>query len=124
MQSAHSAAHINDPAIAVRLRRDKSWYQWKTWCRLLQAYGRIVRDSSDYGETFFFDRTFDGLVRRAGSFQPKWFRSFFVQTMVDGGVPMAMASKMVGHEDIRTTQAHDYALSADRRRAIGEGISV
>ena len=56
--------------------------------------------------------------------QPKEFRSFFVQTMVDGGVPMAMASKMVGHEDIRTTQAHYYALSADRRRVIGEGIPV
>ena len=56
--------------------------------------------------------------------QPKEFRSFFVQTMVDGGVPVAMASKMVGHEDIRTTQAHYYALSADRRRVIGEGIPV
>ena len=37
---------------------------------------------------------------------------------------MAMASKMVGHEDIRTTQAHYYKLSADRRRVIGEGIPV
>ena len=54
----------------------------------------------------------------------KLFRSVLVQTMVDGGVPMAMASKMVGHEDIRTTQAHYYALSADRRRIIGEGIPV
>ena len=44
--------------------------------------------------------------------------------MVDGGVPMAMASKMIGHEDLRTTQAHYYALSADRRRVIGEGIPV
>ncbi len=44
--------------------------------------------------------------------------------MVDGNVPMAMASKMVGHEDIRKTQAHYYALSADRRRIIGEGIPV
>ena len=52
------------------------------------------------------------------------FRSFFVQTMVDGNVPVAMASKMVGHEDIRTTQAHYYNLSADRRRIIGEGIPV
>ena len=55
---------------------------------------------------------------------PRDFRSFFVQTMVDGGVPMAMASKMVGREDIRTTQAHYYKLSSDRRRVIGEGIPV
>ena len=56
--------------------------------------------------------------------RPKEFRSFFVQTMVDGGVPMAIASKMVGQEDGRTTQAHYYALSSDRRRVIGEGIPV
>ena len=55
---------------------------------------------------------------------PRDFRSFFVQTMVDGGVPMPMASKMVGHESEKTTQAHYYKLSADRRRVIGEGIPV
>ena len=43
---------------------------------------------------------------------------------VDGGVPMAITSKMVGHKDVPTTQAHYYALSADRRRVIGEGIAV
>ena len=52
------------------------------------------------------------------------FRAFFVQTMEDGGVPVAMASLMVGHSDIRTTQTHYYRLSADRRRIIGEGIAV
>ena len=46
--------------------------------------------------------------------------------MSGGGRPdsMSMASKTVGHKDIRTTQAHYYALSADRRRVIGEGIAV
>ncbi len=56
---------------------------------------------------------------------PKEFRSFFVRTMVDVlGVPMAAASKMVGHADIKTTQKHYYELDADRRQAIGEGIPV
>ncbi len=56
---------------------------------------------------------------------PREFRSFFVRTMVDVlGVPMAAASKMVGHSDIRTTQKHYYELDADRRQAIGEGIPV
>ncbi len=74
------------------------------------------------GLRFVFEKA--GIASIARPVQPKEFRSFFVQTMVDGGVPMAMASKMVGHEDIRTTQAHYYALSADRRRVIGEGIPV
>ena len=34
----------------------------------------------------------------------KDFRTLFVQTMVDGGVPMAVASKMVGHGSEYTTQ--------------------
>ena len=74
------------------------------------------------GLRFVFDKAGNASIGRP--VRPKEFRSFFVQTMVDGGVPMAMASKMVGHEDIRTTQGHYYALSADRRRVIGEGIPV
>ena len=83
---------------------------------------RDVRKITQRGLRFIFEKTGRESIGRPIS--PKAFRSFFVQTMVDGNVPMAMASKMVGHEDIRTTQAHYYVLSADRRRAIGEGIPV
>ena len=83
---------------------------------------RDARKITQRGLRFIFEKTGRESIGRPIS--PKAFRSFFVQTMVDGNVPMAMASKMVGHEDIRTTQAHDYVLSADRRRAIGEGIPV
>ena len=81
-----------------------------------------ARKITQRGLRFIFEKTGRESIGRPIS--PKAFRSFFVQTMVDGNVPMAMASKMVGHEDIRTTQAHYYVLSADRRRAIGEGIPV
>ena len=83
---------------------------------------RDARKITQRGLHFIFEKTGRESIGRPIS--PKAFRSFFVQTMVDGNVPMAMASKMVGHEDIRTTQAHYYVLSADRRRAIGEGIPV
>ena len=83
---------------------------------------RDARKITQRGLRFIFEKTGGESIGRPIS--PKAFRSFFVQTMVDGNVPMAMASKMVGHEDIRTTQAHYYVLSADRRRAIGEGIPV
>ena len=65
-----------------------------------------------------------GIAALGRPVQPKEFRAFFVQTMVDGGVPMAMASKMGGHDDIRTTQKHYYKLSAVKRQVIGEGIPV
>ncbi len=83
---------------------------------------RDARKIPQRGLRFVFKKTGEQILGRPIS--PKSFRSFFVQSMVDGNVPMAMASKMVGHEDIRTTQAHYYALSADRRRIIGEGIPV
>ena len=83
---------------------------------------RDARKITHRGLRFIFEKTGRESIGRPIS--PKAFRSLFVQTMVEGNVPMAMASKMVGHEDIRTTQAHYYVLSADRRRAIGEGIPV
>lgn len=83
---------------------------------------RDARKITQRGLRFIFEKTGRESIGRPIS--PKAFRSFFVQTMLDGNVLMAMASKMVGHEDIRTTQAHYYVLSADRRRAIGEGIPV
>ena len=83
---------------------------------------RDPRKITARGLRFVFDKTGRASIGRPVS--PKDFRSFFVQTMVDGAVPMAMASKMIGHEDIRTTQGHYYKLSADRRRIIGEGIPV
>lgn len=55
---------------------------------------------------------------------PKEFRSLFVKSMIRRNVPMEVASKMLGHEDIRTTQRHYFALSGDERRAIAEGIPV
>ena len=83
---------------------------------------RDTRKITQRGLRFIFEKAGREAIGRPIS--PKAFRSFFVQTMVDGNVPMAIASKMVGHEDIRTTQAHYYNLSAERRRIIGEGIPV
>jgi len=56
--------------------------------------------------------------------QAKEFRSLFVKSMIRRQVPMEMASKMLGHENIRTTQRHYFALSGDERRAIAQGIPV
>ncbi len=74
------------------------------------------------GLRFVFEKA--GIPSIGRPVQPKEFRSFIVQTMVHGGLPMAMASKMVGHKDVRTTRSHYYALSADRRRVIGWGMPV
>ena len=53
------------------------------------------------GLRFVFEKA--GLASIGRPVQPKEFRTFFVQTMVDGGIPIAIAAKMVGHDDPRTS---------------------
>jgi len=84
--------------------------------------GRDSRKISQRGLRFVFAKA--GVASIGRSVNCKEFRSLFVQQMVDSGVPMAMAAKMVGHEDRRTTQKHYYELTRDRRRIIGQGIQV
>ena len=115
--------YIN-PGLGVQLR---DYIRGNAYAQTERLFGngpneRDSRKITARGLRFVFEKTGRQSIGRKVSSRD--FRSFFVQTMVDGGVPMSMASKMVGHEDIRTTQAHYYKLSADRRRVIGEGISV
>jgi len=122
-QTVYEALYLN-PDLGVQLR---DYIKGNNISMTEPIFGggdnkRNARKITQRGLRFIFDKAGREAIGRPVS--PKMFRSFFVQTMVDGNVPMAMASKMVGHEDIRTTQAHYYALSADRRRIIGEGIPV
>ena len=55
---------------------------------------------------------------------PKEFRRLFIQDLIDGGAPIEVAAKMVGHENTRTTQEHYYQLTSERRQFIGERIEV
>ncbi len=103
--TVYEALYIN-PGLGVQLR-DYVKGNHYTLTEPIFGGGNDQRDArkiTDRGLRFVFKKTREAVLGRPIS--PKAFRSFFVQTMVDGNVPMAMASKMVGHEDIRTTQAH------------------
>ncbi len=115
--------YIN-PGLGVQLRDYIKGQQMALTDRVFgnSGTGRGSIKITARGLRFVFGKA--GIASIGRPVQPKEFRSFFIQTLVDGGVPMAMASKMIGHEDLRTTQAHYYALSADRRRVSGEGIPV
>jgi hypothetical protein len=43
-----------------------------------------------------------------------------VKTLIDGGVPVLAASKLVGHSDTKTTERWYYDLTTKQRRAIQE----
>ena len=55
---------------------------------------------------------------------PKELRRLFIQDLIDGGAPIEVAAKMVGHQNTQTTQGHYYQLTSDRRQYIGERIEV
>ena len=44
----------------------------------------------------------------------------YVKTLIDGGVPVLAASKLVGHSDSSTTERWYYDLTAEQRQAIQE----
>ncbi len=47
-------------------------------------------------------------------------RHLYVKTLIDGGVPVLAASKLVGHSDTKTTERWYYDLTAEQRRGIQE----
>ena len=51
---------------------------------------------------------------------PHELRHLYVKTLIDGGVPVLAASKLVGHSDSSTTERWYYDLTAEQRRAIQE----
>jgi integrase len=55
---------------------------------------------------------------------PHELRGLYIKWLMDAGLNVSAAAKMVGHEDVRTTQKHYYKLSADDRRRIQSEIPV
>ena len=51
---------------------------------------------------------------------PHELRHLYVKTLIDGGVPVLAASKLVGHTDTKTNERWYYDLTAEQRRAIQE----
>lgn len=65
-----------------------------------------------------------GLKTLGRSVHPHELRHLFAKTLIDGGVPVLAASKLMGHTNPKTTEEWYYDLSANQRRAIGERMPV
>ena len=55
---------------------------------------------------------------------PHEFRGLYTKTLIDGGLPVEAAAKMLGHDDIRTTMKHYYDLTRGQREEIQRRIPV
>lgn len=61
--------------IMRRAQKQKGWYEWKNYCKLLQGFGRGVRSEDDTCVTYLFDREFrTELAKGEKSLIPKWIR--------------------------------------------------
>ncbi len=122
-ETKYEPIYIN-PGLGVQLR---DYIKGQQMALTDQVFGNSGTSRGSHkitarGLRFVFKKA--GIASIGRPVQPKEFRTFFVQTMVDGGIPIAIAANMVGHDDPRTTQRHYNALTVDRRRVIGEGIPV
>jgi len=60
---------LNDPYIAERRRRSQEWYENVTALAVVQGSGRVVRNETDFADTFIFDSSFPMLLSRC----PEWW---------------------------------------------------
>jgi Rad3-related DNA helicase len=59
----------DDPYVAERKKRSQQWYENVTALSVVQGSGRVVRNVTDYAETFIFDSSFSMLV----PYFPDWW---------------------------------------------------
>lgn len=58
--------------IKKRMSDYKKWYNWKTVCDFIQAYGRSIRSIDDHAETYVLDESFSDLLKYNYDIIPKY----------------------------------------------------
>ncbi len=69
---------LTDKKISVLKQRNPKWYEWNTILRLIQAYGRSIRNSDDYANTYILDSSISYLLKNGKDMIPKWFSEAIV----------------------------------------------
>ena len=70
--------NLTDKRISVPKQRNPKWYEWNTILRLVQAYGRSVRNSDDYANTYILDSNISYILKNGKDMIPKWFSEAIV----------------------------------------------
>jgi Rad3-related DNA helicase len=70
---------LTDRKVSAMKQRDPKWYTWNTILRLVQAYGRSVRNRDDFANTYVLDSSISYLLRDANDMVPKWFSEAITQ---------------------------------------------
>lgn len=67
-------ANLTEPAMQYLAQQDPEGYANEAARLVVQAYGRVCRSPTDYGETIIVDRSFKRLYTQFNELFPGWFR--------------------------------------------------
>lgn len=67
-------ANLTEPAMQYLASQDPEGYANEAVRLVVQAYGRVCRSPTDYGETIIVDRSFKRLYNQHGDLFPGWFK--------------------------------------------------
>ena len=112
-QSEWEPVFLN-PQLGLELRSYVQGMALKPTDRVFPISDRQVRN-------VFYQAGLRAIGRRV---HPHEFRHLYIKTLVDGGLPMEITAKMVGHDDSGTTRRWYYELTHDQRRGIQERVPV
>jgi Rad3-related DNA helicase len=66
-------AFQDNEQLKIRMQLSQDYYNWLTALKLVQSYGRSIRDIEDWADTFVLDQDFSSFKRRSHKLLPKWF---------------------------------------------------
>lgn len=64
-------ASIGDLRIKRKMDLNQEWYDYKTLVKIIQGFGRSIRDKDDHAETFVLDTRTEELIKKMESKVPK-----------------------------------------------------
>lgn len=68
----------NNPQLKRRMELNSEYYQYLSALKLVQSYGRSVRSSTDWADTYILDEDFKMFYKRSPHLLPKWFKEAVV----------------------------------------------
>jgi Type III restriction enzyme, res subunit. len=70
---------LGDAWVKARMEASPAWYTRQAMIAVIQAGGRVVRNTDDWGDTYILDSAFWSLYSRMGRKIPAWWRDGFIK---------------------------------------------
>lgn len=68
---------ISDKRTSIKMKRDYKWYMWQTMLRLVQSYGRSVRNEQDSAVTYVLDSKLKSFINNR--MMPEYVREAVIE---------------------------------------------